>query len=64
MLGAEVIGKCKQGVRIINAARGGIVDEEALVSALESGHCGGKIITRFLSGLTKVAFINLGTVKQ
>ncbi|XP_062518299.1 D-3-phosphoglycerate dehydrogenase-like [Corticium candelabrum] len=40
MLGAEVIGKCKQGVRIINAARGGIVDEEALVSALESGHCG------------------------
>ena len=27
----------KKGVRIINTARGGIVDEEALVRALESG---------------------------
>ncbi|HQP91149.1 MAG TPA: NAD(P)-dependent oxidoreductase, partial [Candidatus Omnitrophota bacterium] len=31
----------KQGVRIINCARGGIVDEAALVRALESGKVGG-----------------------
>jgi D-3-phosphoglycerate dehydrogenase len=29
--------KCKNGVKIINCARGGIIDEEALVNALDSG---------------------------
>jgi D-3-phosphoglycerate dehydrogenase len=33
----ETIAKCKKGVRIINCARGGIVDEAALLRALESG---------------------------
>ena len=33
--------KCKKGVRVINVARGGIIDEEALVRALQSGQCGG-----------------------
>jgi D-3-phosphoglycerate dehydrogenase / 2-oxoglutarate reductase len=35
----EAFDKMKAGVRIINAARGGIVDEEALLRALESGKC-------------------------
>lgn len=37
MLNAEAFAKMKDGVRIVDAARGGIVDEEALLAALESG---------------------------
>lgn len=33
--------KCKEGVRIINCARGGIIDEEALLRAIESGKVSG-----------------------
>ena len=41
MLSAEAIGKLKPGVRIINCARGGLVDEDALAEALKSGHVAG-----------------------
>ncbi len=41
MLGAEAFAIMKPGVRIINASRGGIVDEEALADAIESGQVGG-----------------------
>jgi len=37
LINAEAISKMKDGVRIINCARGGIVDEAALLSALTSG---------------------------
>jgi D-3-phosphoglycerate dehydrogenase len=37
MLDAEGLKKCKKGVRIVNAARGGLVNEEALADALKSG---------------------------
>lgn len=37
MLNAEAFGKMKDGVRIVCAARGGVIDEEALLAALESG---------------------------
>lgn len=37
MINAQVIAKMKDGVRIISAARGGVIDEEALLQALESG---------------------------
>jgi D-3-phosphoglycerate dehydrogenase len=37
LIGAKSIAKMKKGVRIINAARGGVVDEEALYNALKSG---------------------------
>src|SRR5919204_5862496 len=36
-LGREAIGKLRDGVRLINAARGELVDEEALVEALRGG---------------------------
>jgi D-3-phosphoglycerate dehydrogenase len=41
LIGKEQLALCKPGVRIVNAARGGLVDEEALAEALASGHVGG-----------------------
>src|SRR5579863_5458528 len=38
ILSAEALAKTKRGVIIVNAARGGLVDEAALRAALESGH--------------------------
>lgn len=41
LINATTLGKCKKGVKIVNVARGGIVDEAALLDALKSNHCGG-----------------------
>ncbi|MCK4712873.1 MAG: phosphoglycerate dehydrogenase [Marinosulfonomonas sp.] len=41
ILNAGAIAKMKPGVRIINCARGGLVDEAALADALKSGHVAG-----------------------
>jgi D-3-phosphoglycerate dehydrogenase / 2-oxoglutarate reductase len=41
MIGAETIARMKPGVRIVCTARGGIIDETALVAALNSGHVAG-----------------------
>jgi D-3-phosphoglycerate dehydrogenase len=47
VLSRENIAKCKKGVRIINCARGGLVDEAALKEALESGHVAGAALDVF-----------------
>ena len=41
ILSRENLGKTKPGVRIVNCARGGLVDEEALSEMLQSGHVAG-----------------------
>ncbi|ETA53948.1 phosphoglycerate dehydrogenase [Ponticoccus alexandrii] len=41
ILSKENLAKTKKGVRIINCARGGLVDEEALAELLKSGHVAG-----------------------
>jgi D-3-phosphoglycerate dehydrogenase / 2-oxoglutarate reductase len=41
ILGAEALAATRKGVRIINCARGGLVDEKALRAALDSGHVAG-----------------------
>jgi glyoxylate reductase len=41
LLSAERIGRMPRGSVLVNAARGGIVDEDALVDALTSGHLAG-----------------------
>jgi D-3-phosphoglycerate dehydrogenase / 2-oxoglutarate reductase len=41
LINAETLAKCKDGLRIINCARGGIVDEKAALDALESGKLAG-----------------------
>ncbi|WP_330182411.1 phosphoglycerate dehydrogenase [Nocardia sp. NBC_01503] len=38
MLNAETLAKTKKGVIIVNAARGGLIDEQALADAIKSGH--------------------------
>jgi D-3-phosphoglycerate dehydrogenase len=41
MIGKEQFAKMKDGVRIVNCARGGIIDENALYEALQSGKVSG-----------------------
>lgn len=47
MINAEALKKMKQGVRIVNCARGGIIDEKALSEAIKSGHVKGAAIDVF-----------------
>jgi D-3-phosphoglycerate dehydrogenase len=41
--------KCKKGVRVVNCARGGIIDEAALLRALESGRVAGAALDVFVA---------------
>jgi D-3-phosphoglycerate dehydrogenase len=41
LIGKEALAKVKPGVRIVNAARGALIDDEALLAALESGRVAG-----------------------
>lgn len=47
ILNAGTLAKCKPGVRIVNCARGGLVVEEDLRAALDSGHVAGAAIDVF-----------------
>ena len=49
ILSQENLAKTKKGVRIINCARGGLVDEEALRQALDSGHVAGAALDVFVT---------------
>ncbi len=40
LINAETIGRMKDGVIIVNTARGGLIDSEALIAAIESGKVG------------------------
>ncbi len=47
LIGAAAIAKMKQGVRIINCARGGLVDESALAAGIISGKIAGAALDVF-----------------
>ncbi len=47
ILSADAIAKTKKGVRIINCARGGLIDEHALKAALDNGHVAGAALDVF-----------------
>lgn len=47
ILSRENLAKTKRGVRIVNAARGGLIDEEALAELLKSGHVAGAALDVF-----------------
>ncbi|NSX54257.1 phosphoglycerate dehydrogenase [Parasulfitobacter algicola] len=63
IISAENIAKTKPGVRIINCARGGLVDEEALAQALKSGHVAGAAFDVFaVEPATESPLFNLPNV--
>lgn len=47
LFGEELLAKVKPGMRIVNAARGGLVDEEALANAIRSGRVAGAALDVF-----------------
>jgi D-3-phosphoglycerate dehydrogenase len=47
LVNADRLKKAKKGIRIINTARGDLVDEPALADAIESGHVGGAALDVF-----------------
>ena len=48
ILSRENLAKTKKGVRIVNCARGGLIDEAALKEGLDSGHIGGAALDVFV----------------
>ena len=47
LLGEHMLSLARPGLRIVNTARGGILDEGALAAALRSGHIGGAALDVF-----------------
>lgn len=47
LIGAAQLASMKKGARVVNCARGGIIDEDALYDALCSGHIGGAALDVF-----------------
>ena len=55
ILSAENLARTKKGVRIVNCARGGLIDEAALKAGLDSGHIGGAALDVFVEEPAKAS---------
>jgi D-3-phosphoglycerate dehydrogenase len=55
LINAELLAKAKPGLRIVNVARGGIIDESALADAIANGPVGGAAIDVFAEEPTTVS---------
>ncbi|CAK0774557.1 D-3-phosphoglycerate dehydrogenase [Azospirillaceae bacterium] len=55
LLNAENLAKCKKGVRIINCARGGLIVEDDLKAAIESGRVAGAALDVFVTEPAKTS---------
>ena len=47
LIGAELLASAKPGIRVVNVARGGLIDEEALAEALHTGRVAGAALDVF-----------------
>ena len=47
IISRDALAKCRQGVRIVNCARGGLIDEAALAEAIVAGHVAGAALDVF-----------------
>ncbi len=47
LLDADALARCKRGVRVINCARGGLLDESALLQAIDAGQVAGAALDVF-----------------
>jgi D-3-phosphoglycerate dehydrogenase len=47
LIGTRALARMRQGSLVVNCARGGVVDEDALLEALKSGHIGGAALDVF-----------------
>ena len=47
LINAEVMAQCKTGFKVVTCARGGIIQEQDLLDALNSGKCGGAALDVF-----------------
>lgn len=47
LIGEAELGKLRKGAVVLNAARGGVLDQDALVAALDSGHLGGAALDTY-----------------
>lgn len=62
-IGKDLLAKAKPGLRIVNAARGGIIDEDALAQAIERGRLAGAALDVFdLEPTTDSPLFNLDSV--
>lgn len=48
LIGAKEMARMKKGARVLNCARGGIINEEALADALKAGHLAGAALDVFV----------------
>lgn len=55
LINAELLAKAKPGLRLVNVARGGIIDEAALADAISNGPVGGAAIDVFAEEPTVVS---------
>jgi D-3-phosphoglycerate dehydrogenase len=55
LIGADLLGRAKPGIRLVNVARGGIVDEDALAEALQNGQVAGASLDVFAEEPTTVS---------
>ncbi len=66
LIGAEAIAQMKKGAIVVNAARGGVLDENALVAAMHSGQIAGAALdvyeTEPLTAASAAKFANLSNL--
>ena len=60
MISYDALNMMKPGIRLINAARGALVDEQALAAALVSGQVAGAALDVWLKNLSDNPIIRLG----